>query len=131
MTYTVKKYADAIGMAASGICLVHCILMPFFLTLWLSAGHCTVESCLGDSPIHFDHIFLAFSALAVWLASGHCTKRWLKVLMWVSFVLLSAGILLEPLVHSAHGLTYPAAVGLLAAHFFNWRSCRHCNPKQP
>lgn len=130
MTIFLKKYADQIGIAASGLCLVHCLLMPFILAFWLQADHCTPGTHCHDEGggFQFDYLFLAFSAAAVWLAAGHCSRRWLKALMWSFFALLAGGVLLEPVFEGAHIATIFAAVGLAATHFLNWRFCRQCNP---
>ena len=71
MTVFLKKYADHVGMAASGLCLVHCLLMPLLLGVWfekdLAATHAPHEE-----GFHYDYLFLGFSALAIWLASARC-----------------------------------------------------------
>ena len=133
MAIVLKKYADQIGIAASGLCLVHCLLMPFVLAFWLQADLCTAGADCGEGTIGFnyDYLFLAFSAVAVWLASGHCSRYWVKALMLGSFALLAGGILLEPVLEGAHHATIFAAVGLAAAHLFNWSYCRQCHPSKP
>jgi cyanate permease len=130
MTFFLKKYADHVGIAASGLCLVHCLLMPFITAFWLQKDHCTVggNCCDEATGFNYDYLFLAFSALAVWLASRHCNQRWIKALMWVCFALLAGGMVLAPFIEGTHGATLFAAVGLATAHFFNWRHCRQCNP---
>lgn len=131
MTISLKKYADQIGMAASGLCLVHCLLMPVLMVSWLQADHCAPGGgcCDATTGFNYDYLFLAFSAAAVWTASGHCHKTWLKAMMWGCFTLLSAALLLEPYLSGAHWATYAAAIGLAIAHFLNWRYCRYCNIK--
>lgn len=133
MTIFLKKYADQIGIAASGLCLIHCLFMPLILVFWVQPDHCSSSmSCHeGHTWFNYDYLFLAFSAVAVWLASGHCTRQWLKILMWFLFSLLAIGVILAPMYKGAHDATLFAAVGLAAAHFINWRSCRQCNPLQP
>lgn len=129
MTFFLKKYADQIGIAASGLCLVHCLLMPFILAFWLGHNRCAESAtCREESTgFNYDYLFLGFSALAVWLASGHCSRRWLKTLMWGSFIVLAGGILADPWMAGAHYATQFAAITLAISHFINWRYCRQCN----
>ena len=130
MTFFLKKYADQIGIAASSLCLVHCLLMPVLMAVWLEKDTCVAggKGCIREGGFNYDYLFLAFSGLAIWLASGHCQKQWLKRLMWTCFGLLTAGVLLEPHLAGAHLATFPAAIGLAVAHLLNWQTCRHCNP---
>jgi hypothetical protein len=131
MTLFLKKYADQIGIAASGLCLVHCLLMPFVLAFWLQTEHCSPgAACEHPTGVNYDYLFIALSAVAVWLASGHCFRPWLKALMWGFFALLAGGVLLEPMYEGAHNATIFAALGLAATHVLNWRFCRQCNPPQ-
>lgn len=62
MTIFLKKYANQIGIAASGLCLVHCLLMPFILAFWLQADHCTPGTHCHDEGggFQYDYLFLAF-----------------------------------------------------------------------
>lgn len=130
MRVFLHKYADQIGITASGLCLVHCLLMPFILAVWLQSDHCAAHAgcCDEKTGFNYDYLFLAFSALAVGLASKHCSKRWVKILMWGSFALLIAGTLLEMQFGEAHWIVILGAVGLALAHLYNWRYCRQCNP---
>lgn len=129
MTLLVKKYADHIGMAASGLCLVHCLLMPFIMAFWLQADHCAPGAgcCEDGAGFNYDYLFLALSAVAVWLASGNCQKPWVKAMMLGCFALFTASILLEPFQDGMHLLAYPAAIGLMLSHVFNWWYCKECN----
>jgi MerC mercury resistance protein len=123
MTVLLKKYADQIGIAASTLCLIHCLVFPILMAFWAQHEHDAHQH--AEHFLNWDHAFLLFSALAVWTATGRCTQPWLKRTMWTCFAMLAAGVLLEPFVHYAHLATLPAAVGLAAAHFFNWRYCQH------
>ncbi|MFN4081432.1 MAG: MerC domain-containing protein [Saprospiraceae bacterium] len=130
MRVFLHRYADQIGIAASGLCLVHCLLMPFILTIWLQSDRCAAHAgcCDKTTGFNYDYLFLAFSALAVWLASGHCSRRWVKIMMWTCFVLLAGGLFLEYWFEGAHHAMILAAVGLAVSHLLNWRYCRQCNP---
>lgn len=132
MTISFKKYADHVGIAASGLCLVHCLLMPFITAFWLQNDRCAAGShcCDEATGFNYDYLFVLFSAAAVWLASKHCSRPWLKAMMWVCFAVLAGGLLLDPWAKGAHTASLFAAVGLAAAHFLNWRYCRQCNPRQ-
>lgn len=129
MNFLLKKYADPIGMAASGLCLFHCFLMPFLLAFWVKNDSCTPDKgCCSNGGFDWDYLFLAFSAAAIYLASKHCQKAFVRHLMWACFALMCLGVLLRPLAENVHFLTYPAALGLIAAHFINWRNCPQCHP---
>jgi len=132
MTIIFKKYADQIGIAASSLCLIHCLLMPFVMAFWIGNNHCApgIGCCDEAVGFNYDYLFLAFSAVAVYMAAGHCSRRWLKAMMWGCFGLLTAGLLLESRLEGAHLATYFAAIGLATAHYLNWRFCRQCNPRE-
>lgn len=123
MTVLLRRYADQIGIAASTLCLIHCLVFPILMAFWAGQNHDAHHH--SEYILNWDHAFLLFSALAVWTATGRCAQPWLKWVMWSCFILLTAGVLLEPIAHYAHLATLPAAAGLAAAHLFNWHYCQH------
>lgn len=144
-----QKYADQLGITASALCLVHCLLMPVLLAFWaheeaahfghahhLHDGHAHDHAHLSLAGIGFDYFFLAFSAMAIWLASRSCLVGWIKAGLWICLGLLAVGILSESFWGMGHWITYPAALGLIVLHVYNWRHglvCRsehsHQSPK--
>ncbi len=76
-------YADALGMASSSLCLVHCILTPFIFI----ARACTLDCCV-NSPNWWkaiDFFFLVLSFVAVYFAAKRSSKQWVKIAFYVLF----------------------------------------------
>lgn len=129
ITRLLSKNSDFVGIVASGLCAIHCAITPLIFMakpLLQNASADTTFSC-ADAPMAwkaFDFIFLFIGFYAVWISSKHSSKVAIKSLMWISWIILAAGILLAKFV--GHGPMYVGSIGLVSMHIWNIRTCRVC-----
>lgn len=117
---------DAIGMALSGLCLVHCLALPFLISL----GPALVW--MEDERIH-----LALAGLAL-LVSLNAMRSWpggmrgiaLRGLAITGLALLFFGALAEVSEITERVITVAGAVGLALSHAAAWATAagRHAHP---
>ena len=80
-------------MIVSGLCLIHCIATPFIFV----AQTCT-RTCCAETPVWWkiiDYSFLAISFAAVWYSAKETSKSWLKVILWINWLLLGTVLIFE------------------------------------
>lgn len=112
---------DRAGMLLSGICLVHCLLLPVLLVTLPLVGASTLPSWAGHSE--WLHILLLVPVL---LVSGPALFRGSLKMPWLGAIAAIAFILLVSAVFAAAGaperlLTMVGAMLLLVAHWINMR----------
>ncbi len=116
--------SDVIGAWASGLCLIHCLATPFLFVA--QAG------LINHAAAHphwwgiLDFVFLFISLLAIWWSSKTTSKRWIRIALWTSWLLLFFVVLNEKLaiVPLAEQAIYIPAVGLIFFHLYNHRYCQ-------
>ena len=122
MNFTSKS--DIIGIIASTLCFVHCLITPFLLVAYTG-------SLIGETHTWWwgtlDLIFLAISFFAVYWSARTTSKAWVKHALWYSWLFLSLLILNEKLElwHLPEEIIYIPAIGLIVLHFYNRHYC-HC-----
>jgi hypothetical protein len=120
-------YADWIGIAASALCTLHCLLTPvvfaakpFLVTV--SAGH-------SHGPAFWsflDYVFLALSLLAIWYAVGHAANSFMKIALWIFWGLFAAGLLMESNeIMMGKWLMYAGSFALIMLHLVNYHQHKH------
>lgn len=113
MKYVKAKYADLLGVVSSVICLLHCLLLPL-LWVWLSSF--TVESW------HLlDYIFMAFAGIAVFFSARHAAFSYLKIGLWVSFIIFAVPLTLHDTLANAHYFSLAGSMALILCHIVNFR----------
>ncbi|WP_408031763.1 MerC domain-containing protein [Tenacibaculum xiamenense] len=121
--------SNNIGIISSSLCFVHCLATPFIFI----AKTCTV-TCCESSPIWWrliDLLFLLISFYAVYSASKITNKIWIKIALYLTWIVLLAIILNEylhfiPLFEEA---IYFPSILLIGLHFHNKKHCKddNCN----
>ena len=126
MIHVHKPAFDRVGIAASAVCLVHCLLLPLLVPLLpLLAG------VAGAEDVHEGLlVFLTFCALLAFVP-GYRAHRALSVLLFggLGVVLLVGGALAHEWTELAAfdtPLTVLGGVVLIATHWVNLRLCRCC-----
>jgi thiamine transporter ThiT len=116
---------DQTAVALSGLCLLHCLALPFFIGLLPFAGQ------FGDDHFHLQMLFVVIpvSVLAFGLGFRRHGRAGVLAGGTVGLLLLTAG---ATVVHSRMGVvadqifTVSAATILAISHFYNSRySKRH------
>ncbi len=120
------EYSDWLGVAASGLCAIHCTLTPLFF-----AAKPVLESTIGEHTHGFwaalDYVFLGLSLLAVWYSARHTTHTVLRWVLWVAWGVFAVGLLSELLELSfGKWFMYAGSISLVIAHLKNYRHCQQC-----
>ena len=115
---------DNIGIIAGTLCAVHCIATPFLFI----AKACT-STCCSDAPIWWtviDYLFLIISFIAIYQTTRNSKKYWLKISMWVSWILLGITIFSHSfnLTFLPNNFIYFPAFSIIVLHFYNLKFCK-------
>ena len=120
--------SDLLGVSASGLCAVHCILTPF-----LFAARPVMDGTIGqfvyDSGLWFvmDYIFWMFSLAAVWYSTRFTSHATIKWILWISLSVFTGGLLSEALELSyGKWFMYLGSISLIITHLQNHRYCQKC-----
>ena len=114
---------DRIGIAATSLCALHCILLPILLPLLPLIG----LSFLADHT--WEHVFLLLTAALGTIALYSGFKRYHKRLY--PFYLLYLGVVFYWIKHDFSSELEPifivgGASLIIAAHFVNIKLCNSC-----
>lgn len=110
---------DFLGFSASLICAVHCVALPFLLTLAPLTGFGFLENpWLEYSFISFSFIVASFSLIHGY--KKHHKKKSPLAIVAAGFILVATGHSFED---SLHGITILATGAILIsiAHYLNWK----------
>ncbi len=119
MNLAVNK-SDSLGIAASTLCLIHCIATPFLFALNTQIIN------LGPWWSSIDLVFLLISALAIYKSGTTVTKKWITNLLWISwsvllFIIVNEKIEWLPIPEAA---VYVPSVSLILLHFYSRKYCQ-------
>ena len=116
--------SDHVGVTASSLCMLHCFFTPL---LFVSQA----TSIAFTQEIHFlwqslNYVFLLISILAIYHTVKNSTKLSVKVLLVLTWLILSSLIINEFFEISSipEIYTYAAAVSLSGLHIYNLKYCR-------
>mgnify|MGYP005717468239 FL=1 len=117
------KYSDKVGVASNILCMLHCFATPFIFfsqTQTVHIGH--------DIPFAWqiiNYFFIAVSGIAVYYSTKNSTNNIVKLLMVVSWSILSFLIISEglELFHLPEIFTYLSASFLSLLHIYNLKYC--------
>lgn len=125
MTLTINK-SDTIGILSSTLCLVHCIATPFLFAFQAHALKCCEAKPLWWSSL--DIIFLIVSALAIYKSSMSVSKKWIVIVLSISWFLLVFIIINEKLAwfDIPEAAIYLPSLSLI---FFHWYGSKFCQCK--
>ena len=124
ITRKLRIASDLVGIASSGLCLIHCLATPFIF----AAQSAKITSCT-DAPMAWsmiDFLFIGISFFAIWWTVKSTSKEWIKYALWISLV-LSFGVILNEKLHllPLPGFTiYITAMMLIVLHLYNHRYCK-------
>lgn len=124
-----KEKSDILGSVASSLCLIHCMATPF---LFIAQSYSATQS--ESTPIWWksiDYIFLVISFFAIYWSTKTTSKKWVKPMLWISWIVLALIIINEKLeyIHLAESTIYIPAVALILLHLYNRKYCQCNNEK--
>lgn len=116
-----SRWLDITSMGLSGLCVVHCLLLPFLVAALPFLGVFT-----QNEWVHQVLILIAapLTALAFWRAQAW-TRPEIAVLMAVGLVLLAAAAFISSLQAYEVVISVCGALCLAAAHLMNYLGGRH------
>ena len=114
---------DALGIATSLVCAIHCAVLPLLLTSLPFFGINIIHNNFFEAGM----IALAFVIGSLALFHGYRRHHHRSLPLFIfstGFILL---VLKEIFVGYEIVLLVPAVLFILSAHFFNYRFCRKAN----
>jgi hypothetical protein len=119
---------EALGIAASVACAIHCALMPLIITSLPLIGAGFLKSLAFELAL----LLLAFAMgfYSLWHGYRRHHHRSVTLLLFSTGMLF---FLLHQLVHISHSVLFfilPGIILILTAHYLNFRFCRiakHCH----
>jgi len=122
---------DAIGMSASTLCVIHCVLLPFVLAFAPTLAHFVP----GNEVVHriLAYLLAAVGLIAFWNGYKVHRRRVVLLLLAIGILAITVGAYADSLLpnHTWEVLiTVAGSLFLIVAHSLNrtlCRSCRVCN----
>ena len=116
--------SDHVGVTASSLCMLHCFFTPLLFVSQATSIVFTQEIHLLWQSLNY--VFLLISILAIYHTVKNSTKLSVKVLLVLTWLILSSLIINEFFEISSipEIYTYAAAVSLSGLHIYNLKYCR-------
>jgi hypothetical protein len=113
------KQADILGIVSAGLCIIHCLLIPFLIVYGVSTEN------FFSSWEYLDWGFISLSGLAVILATRHEKNQLFTWLMWSSLLIFTFALLLHEHWPPALYLSVVSSLGLAILHLLHFRNKEH------
>lgn len=116
--------SDKIGIIASTLCAIHCLMTPVLFVVKACSTSCCAESPIWWQSI--DYIFLIISFIAIYYTTKKSSKSWVRISLWASWILL----LLTIISHSFENTLFPnnfiyfPSSAIIILHFYNIKYCK-------
>ena len=122
--YRLSLPFDSIGIIASILCTIHCVITPFVFI----AKACSAVCC-SEAPswwLMIDYFFLMISFLAIFFISKKLTVQWLKNAFWISWSVLLFTIVNHSIniIHLPNNFIYIPSILIIILHFYNLQFCK-------
>jgi len=111
--------SDIVGIIASSICIVHCVLTPLIAVLF--------SKIVKEKYELLNYVFLIISLISVIISIKTTKNELLKGLLLFFWIQLSVGLVLEDKNIIFSILMYFSALGLIVTHILNINHCKNCN----
>ncbi|MGI9262690.1 MAG: MerC domain-containing protein [Woeseiaceae bacterium] len=125
-----SEVLDQVAVALSGLCLVHCLALPFLIVLLPFLGQ------FSDDHLHAQMLFLVIPISLIALALGYRRHRHLGIVI-AGIVALGVVTLGGTVAHNHYGLladrvlTIVGSLALAITHYRNFRLSRHVADSTP
>lgn len=121
---TKLTFSDLLGITASGLCTVHCLVAPLFFASKPLFDHHGGHAHGTGWWASLDFIFLLLSMLAVYYSSKHTGHQSIKRWLWIAWFVFASGLLMEKFhIHVATWFLYSGSIALVLIHLLNYRYC--------
>lgn len=123
MNISIKK-PDNLGIMASVLCLLHCLVTPLLFVAQASA-----TNHLQKVPFwwgNIDYVFLLISFFAIYKTTKTTSKNRIKLLLWCNWVFLVFLIINEKIniFHIPELIMYATSLSLASIHIYNLKYCK-------
>ncbi len=120
-----KQYYDYLGIAGSGMCLIHCLAMPtlFFIQNLFARE---LFKGLDLENIYLDYLFVLVCFFAVYSVTKRSNSQKVNTSFWLFFGLFSISVLFEENFEYLEYLGYIASLGLIITHIVNINHIKKC-----
>lgn len=123
MLKTAQHQSDWLGAAASGLCLIHCVITPFIFVAQACSATCCHSSPWWWSAI--DGLFLVISWAAIRWSVRETSLNWIPAALYGTWGALVAVMINDKAGGVALGaLAYVPALVLVGLHLYNRRYCQ-------
>lgn len=118
---------DTLGMAASILCMIHCLVTPLLFITQTSIATNEVASIWWKN---IDYLLLAISFFAVYRSTQKSSNHLINYGLWVTFISLSLIIINEKMewFFLPEIIIHIAGLILVALHIYNLNYCQ-CKDK--
>lgn len=115
----IKSYSksDIVGIIASSICVVHCILTPFIVVLF--------PFIIKENYEALNYLFLVIGFISMILSVKSTKLNLVKYLLIYFWIQLCLSVILEEKSVIFSLLMYFSAFGLIVSHILNIKYCKH------
>lgn len=110
--------SDIVGIIASSICIVHCVITPLIAVLF--------SKIVKEKYELLNYVFLIISLISVIISIKTTKNKLLKGLLLFFWIQLSVGLVLEDKNIIFSILMYFSALGLIVTHILNIKYCKNC-----
>jgi uncharacterized membrane protein YoaK (UPF0700 family) len=120
-----KHFYDYLGIAGSGMCMIHCLAMPILFFIQNSLAKDVLKG-LDLENVYLDYLFVLLCFAAVFSVTKHHNSWKISTSFWVFFVLFAISVLFEEDFEHLDFLGYGASIGLIITHIINIKYCKKC-----
>lgn len=120
-----KYFYDYLGIAGSGMCLIHCLAMPILFFVQNSFAKDLLKG-LDLENIYLDYLFVLLCFFAVFSVTKHSDSWKINASFWLFFTLFSISVLFEEDFEHLDFLGYGASLGLIITHIININHEKKC-----
>jgi hypothetical protein len=124
-----KYFYDYLGIASSGLCLVHCLATPIMIFVQQYYHHSSLKESPDENGFYWDYLFVFICFTAVYFTTQNINSRKIQVSFWGFFTLFATAILFEDDFRNLQFVGYFSSIGLIITHFINIKYCRKCQIK--
>lgn len=120
-----KHFYDYLGIAGSGMCLIHCLAIPILFFVQNSIAKDVLKG-LDLENVYLDYLFVLLCFFAVFSVTKQNDSWKISTSFWVFFILFSISVLFEEDFEHLDLLGYGASLGLIITHIININHCKKC-----
>ena len=125
----VGLHLDFVGFSASLLCVLHCVALPFLLSLTPLAGLQFIDNPWVEYVIILLSLFIASNAF-LRSYNRHHQKSLVLIIAVLGFILIGIGQVLEPEWKEVL-LTSSGGVIIAIAHLINWKQIKQSKLESP